>query len=77
MGGVKRVGVLGGTFNPPHLGHLLLGQTAYEQLNLERVLFLPAGQPPHKRDEVISGGQHRLAMTRLAVASRCRRSRFQ
>ena len=67
MGGVKRLGLLGGTFNPPHLGHLILGEMAREQLGLERVLFLPAGQPPHKEDETIVTPAHRIAMTRLAI----------
>lgn len=67
MGGVKRLGLLGGTFNPPHLGHLILGEMAREQLGLERVLFLPAGQPPHKEDETIITPTHRMTMTRLAV----------
>lgn len=62
------VGVLGGTFDPPHIGHLLLAETARQQLDLQQVLFLPAGQPPHKRGEPVSAPRHRLAMTRLAVA---------
>lgn len=69
MGRVKRLGLLGGTFNPPHLGHLLLGESAREQLGLERVLFLPAGQPPHKEGEPVTAPHHRLAMTRLAIES--------
>lgn len=67
MGGVKRLGLLGGTFNPPHLGHLILGEMAREQLGLEHVLFLPAGQPPHKEGETIATPAHRIAMTRLAI----------
>ena len=43
-----RLGILGGTFNPPHNGHLICAQEAYTQLNLDRVLFIPAGEPPHK-----------------------------
>ena len=67
MGGVKRLGLLGGTFDPPHLGHLILGETARQQLDLERVLFLPAGQPPHKEGEAVTATAHRVAMTQLAV----------
>lgn len=63
----ERIGVLGGAFDPPHIGHLLLGETAREQLGLDLVLFLPTGQPPHKRERRITGAQQRLAMTRLAV----------
>jgi len=64
-----RVGLLGGTFNPPHLAHLVCAQEAYEQLGLDRVLLLPAGVPPHKE---IPGGDPgpalRLALCEAAVA---------
>jgi nicotinate-nucleotide adenylyltransferase len=63
-----RLGLLGGTFDPPHLGHLILAEVARDQLGLERVLFLPAGQPPHKPGRPISPLSHRLAMTKLAIA---------
>lgn len=62
------LGLLGGTFDPPHIGHLLLAQTAMAELGLERVLFLPAGQPVHKGDQVVSAAHHRITMARLAVA---------
>ena len=62
-----RLGVFGGTFDPPHLGHLALAEWAREALDLERVLFVPAGQPPHKRGRHVTPARHRLAMTRLAV----------
>jgi nicotinate-nucleotide adenylyltransferase len=62
-----RVGILGGTFNPPHLGHLVCAQEAYVALELERVLLIPAGIPPHKANEEEPGVEHRLAMSRLAV----------
>jgi nicotinate-nucleotide adenylyltransferase len=62
------IGLLGGTFDPPHAGHLLLAQTALVELGLERVLFLPAGQPVHKGGKVISEPAHRITMARLAVA---------
>lgn len=62
------VGILGGSFNPPHLGHLVIASDACAQLDLERVLFVPAAAPPHK--EVADGvpGDVRLELTRLAVA---------
>ena len=62
-----KVGVLGGTFDPPHLGHLILGQEAYEALGLAQVLFVPAGKPWRKAGGELSPREHRLAMVRLAV----------
>lgn len=62
-----RIGVLGGTFNPPHLGHLVCAQEAYIQLELERVILIPARQPPHKPVEEEPGPEHRLELCRLAV----------
>lgn len=64
----RRVGVLGGTFDPPHLGHLWLAALAADELALDRVLFMPAGRPPHKRGRRISSTSDRLVMTRLAIA---------
>lgn len=68
-GGITRLGVLGGTFDPPHLGHLWLAETAREQLALDQVLFLPVGQPPHKGERPITAVSHRLRMTELATAA--------
>jgi nicotinate-nucleotide adenylyltransferase len=65
---VTRIGVLGGTFDPPHYGHLMLAEQAWEQLALSRVLWVPAGDPPHKQDELITPVEHRLALVRLAIA---------
>jgi nicotinate-nucleotide adenylyltransferase len=62
-----RVGILGGTFNPPHLGHLIAAQEAYVQLELDRLLFIPARTPPHKPVEDEPGAEHRLALCKLAV----------
>jgi nicotinate-nucleotide adenylyltransferase len=62
-----RVGVLGGTFNPPHLGHLVCAQEAYVQLELARVILIPARIPPHKPVDEEPGIAHRLQMCRLAV----------
>jgi nicotinate-nucleotide adenylyltransferase len=61
-------GILGGTFDPPHLAHLVAAEMAYRQLSLERVTFLPAGVPWQKHDQRVSAAEHRLAMTGLAVA---------
>ena len=63
-----RIGVLGGTFDPPHIGHLILGEIAREQLRLDRVLFIPAGDPWRKADRSVTPATHRLAMTQLAIA---------
>ena len=61
------LGVLGGTFNPIHVAHLRLGEAAREALGLERVLFVPAGDPPLKAAGVASAA-HRLEMVKLATA---------
>jgi nicotinate-nucleotide adenylyltransferase len=62
-----RIGILGGTFNPPHLGHLVCAQEAYIQLDLDRVLLMPASVPPHKPVEDEPGSAHRFELCRLAV----------
>jgi nicotinate-nucleotide adenylyltransferase len=64
----RAIGILGGTFDPVHVGHLAVGQVALVVLDLERVLFMPAGQPPHKRHQPITDAVHREAMLRLAIA---------
>jgi nicotinate-nucleotide adenylyltransferase len=64
----ERIGVLGGTFDPPHVGHLWLATLAADALALDRVLFMPASQPPHKRGRRLSAAADRLLMTRLAIA---------
>ena len=45
----KKIGIMGGTFDPIHIGHLILGEKTYEQLGLDKILFMPAGNPPHKQ----------------------------
>ena len=65
---MARVGLLGGTFNPPHMAHLVCAQEALVQLGLDRVLFVPAGVPPHKEVEGDPGIAHRVAMCEAAVA---------
>ena len=62
-----KLGVLGGTFDPVHLAHLVLAERAYEQLGLDRVQWLPAGDPWRKADRAVSPAEHRLAMVRLAI----------
>ena len=67
-----RIGILGGTFNPPHLGHLVAAQEAYRELDLDRVLLIPAGIPPHKPIDDEPGPEHRLELCRLAVGDDAR-----
>ena len=64
VGQLTRIGLLGGTFDPPHLGHVALAEAALTTLVLDRVWFIPAGQPVHKHHSV-TPGHHRLAMTRI------------
>src|SRR3954466_4288225 len=66
--GVAAVGILGGTFNPPHLAHLVCAQEALGQLGLDRVVLMPVSVPPHKEAEADPGGGHRHEMCRLATA---------
>jgi len=63
-----RIGVLGGTFDPIHIGHLFAAEEARTRLGLERVLFVPAGLPPHKLDVPVTPVEHRLNMVQLALA---------
>lgn len=68
MGGAERAwGILGGTFDPVHTAHIRLAEHALNELELEKVIFIPAYIPPHKTDRTITGEAHRLEMTRLAV----------
>lgn len=62
-----RLGLFGGTFDPPHVAHLAMAERAREQLRLDRVVFMPVGRPPHKRARALSPAEDRIAMTRLAV----------
>jgi nicotinate-nucleotide adenylyltransferase len=62
------LGVFGGTFDPIHLAHLAVAEEAAEALGLERIAFVPAGEPPHKPGRAITPGDHRLAMLELAIA---------
>jgi len=61
-------GLLGGTFNPPHWGHVQIAQVALEQARLQKVLWVPAYHPPHRTDEPLLSFTHRLAMVRAAIA---------
>ena len=63
----ERVGILGGAFNPPHLGHLWLAQEAHARLGLDRVLLVPFGEPPHRVLDADPGPSERLRMAQLAA----------
>jgi nicotinate-nucleotide adenylyltransferase len=67
-----RVGILGGAFNPPHIGHLVCAQEALVQLELEKVVFMPVGQAPHRALQDDPGAEARLEMVELAVADDAR-----
>lgn len=63
----KKVGIMGGTFNPVHIGHLILAENAYEQFNLETILFMPLKIPPHKRHDHIASDEHRVNMLEYSI----------
>ena len=63
----RKVGIMGGTFDPIHIGHLILGESAYEQFQLDTVLFMPSGNPPHKRNREGASNSQRIEMVRLAI----------
>lgn len=64
----KKVGILGGTFDPIHTGHLILAEAAYESFSLDYVLIMPNGNPPHKAGQVNATMEQRTRMVELAVA---------
>ena len=65
----KRIGIFGGTFDPIHLGHLIVAETIMDEFSLDRVVFIPAAVPPHKLGKDISAAHHRYMMTMLAICS--------
>lgn len=67
LGASRRIGIMGGTFDPPHLGHFLAAEQAADALSLDEVLFMPAGTPAFKQDSCRVSAEDRLAMTRLAL----------
>ena len=67
MENTMRIGILGGTFNPIHLGHIELARTAYRELNLDKVWFMPSKNPPHKDNDSIASETDRVNMINLAI----------
>ena len=67
-GSTTAIGVFGGTFDPIHVAHLAVAEAARDALGLERVLFVPNRQPPHKPDQVVTPAEDRVAMVRAAIA---------
>jgi len=64
---MARIGIMGGTFDPIHNGHLLLGKQAHTEYGLDRIWYMPSGQPPHKKDHRVTDAEDRCAMVKLAV----------
>jgi len=69
---MQRIGIFGGSFDPVHLGHLLVAQAALEELELDRLFFVPAAQSPFKQDQQHTPGVERVRMLRLALAGQTR-----
>lgn len=64
---MQRIGVLGGTFNPIHIGHLAVAQTALDKMNLQKVIFVPTNIPPHKSAHSVAPARDRYNMIRIAI----------
>ena len=67
MGMQKKVGILGGTFNPVHIGHLIMARDALERFELDEVLLLPSATPPHKCNHQIADAEYRTAMLEMVT----------
>ena len=64
---MRRIGIMGGTFDPIHNGHIAVGRQAYQEYSLEEVWFMPSGHPPHKKDHAVTDAEDRCEMTKLAI----------
>lgn len=64
---MANIGIVGGTFDPIHNGHLLLGRQAYEEYHLDAIWYMPSGQPPHKKSRIITDAKSRCDMVSLAI----------
>ncbi|HMN11730.1 MAG TPA: nicotinate-nucleotide adenylyltransferase [Bellilinea sp.] len=67
-----RIGIFGGSFNPPHIGHLVLASEAYDQLHLDKVLWMVTGNPPHKPLDGMLDGESRSKMVELSIRGNCK-----
>jgi len=67
--GNKKIGIMGGTFNPIHHGHMVTAQEALDQFSLDRVVFIPTGDPPHKVEDLLAHAEDRYLMTVIAISS--------
>ncbi|KAF0134399.1 MAG: nicotinate-nucleotide adenylyltransferase [Candidatus Saganbacteria bacterium] len=67
---MKRIGILGGTFNPIHNGHLALAAAAKEEFALSEIIFMPSGNPPHKNIDKVVDKEHRYDMVKLAIKNK-------
>lgn len=65
---MRKIGIMGGTFDPIHVGHLMIAEAVWDEYKLEKVLFIPSANPPHKHD-VLTSAKHRFNMTLLATCS--------
>lgn len=65
---MRKIGIMGGTFDPIHVGHLMIAEAVWDEYNLEKILFIPSANPPHK-DSVMTSAKHRFNMTLLATCS--------
>ncbi len=65
----RRIGILGGTFDPIHVGHLMTAEAVRDEFSLDKVIFIPAAVPPHKMDQQVTEARHRYLMTVLATTS--------
>ena len=68
-GRYNKIGIMGGTFNPIHYGHLVTAEEALKQFNLDKVIFIPTGTPPHKISGILANAEDRYLMTVIATAS--------
>jgi nicotinate-nucleotide adenylyltransferase len=70
---MQRIGIMGGTFNPIHIGHVIAAQEVLFKMKLDNIIFIPTGNPPHKRQKDLISAEYRYEMVRLAI---CRNNQF-